>query len=108
MVGGVLHTGRVAALIEEELPEDLETPEATAAWMSYVLDLHRKELKPLPDWMLLGQRNWDLIPWVRAQRQRERLYEARPRCYINRDYARVFRRHLLRTIAELKKRALCR
>ncbi len=80
-LGGVLNTVRSKALIDSELPVDLDTPEAAAAWASYALQSHRGELEPLPDWMLYGELNRDQLPWVRKQRE----FEARPRCYINRD-----------------------
>ena len=103
-LGGVLNTVRSKALIDSELPVDLDTPEAAAAWASYALQSHRGELEPLPDWMLYGELNRDQLPWVRKQRE----FEARPRCYINRDYARVFRRALQRSIAELEDEAVVR
>lgn len=67
-LGGVLNTVRSTALIDSELPVDLDTPEAAAAWASYALQSHRGELEPLPDWMLYGELNRDQLPWVRQQR----------------------------------------
>jgi hypothetical protein len=97
LLGGVLNTGRTLAQIESQLPVDLETPEAASAWVSYALKSHRNNLEPLPDWMVEGERNYDLLPWIREQRK----FEQRPRCYVDRDYARVFRRNLHRAIADL-------
>jgi hypothetical protein len=96
-LSGVLDTGRILSMIESELPPDLETPEAAAAWTSYALKSSRGNLEPLPDWMTEGERHWELIPFVREQRE----YEARPRCRIGRDYARVLRRDLQRAFANL-------
>ena len=97
LLGGVLNTGRTLAMIESELPVDLETEEAAAAWVSYALNSHRNDLGPLPDWMMKGERNWDQLPWVRQRRE----FDERPRCYIDRNYARVLRTNLLEAIAEL-------
>lgn len=97
LLSGVLHTSRTIAEIHSEIPPDLETPEQAAAWVSYALWPHRSELEPLPDWLLLGEQYWDLIPSVRRQRE----YERRPRCLVERDHARILRRSLQAALSQL-------
>ena len=98
---GVLYTGRTVAEVESQIPNDLESPTAAAAWVSYALRSHRSDLEPLPDWLVEGERHWDLIPFVGEARERERAYEASPKCFIDRDYARLLRRNLVHEISWL-------
>jgi len=87
---GVSNTGRAIGEVGGEVPQDLDTPSAAAAWVSYALRSHKKVLEPLPDWMVEGERNWDLIPQVRKMRA----FQARSRCRVDRDHALVFRNQL--------------
>ncbi len=89
------------ATISSEIPQDLVTPENAAAWVSYALNSHRQDLEPLPEWMLEGERNWYAIPFVRRQRQ----YEARPRCLIDLEHARLLRRSLKEALSQLRGKA---
>ena len=57
-----------------------------------------------PDWFVEGERHWDLVTPAReeiASRERRRAYEASPKCYIDRDYARPLRRNLQEEISWL-------
>lgn len=101
LLSGVLFTGRAVAKIHSELPQTLETPELAAAWISYALKRHRRELEPLPDWMVEGERNWDMIPFVRRQRE----YKTRPHCSVDREHARLLRRSLNETLSQLTGKA---
>lgn len=74
------------------------TPEEAAAWVSYALHSHRRDLGPLPNWILEGERHWDLLPFVRIKR----VYETCPRCMIERDHARLLRRSLVEAMSQLK------
>lgn len=91
LLTGVVLTSRSVGEVESQIPPDLESPLEAAAWVSYALRSYRKDLEPLPDWFVEGEGNWDLIPHVRERRE----YEARPKCYIEREYARPLRRKLL-------------
>lgn len=102
LLSGVLSTGRVIANIHSELPRNLGTPAIAAAWVSYALKSHRSELVPLPEWMLDGERNWDALPFVRSQRE----YEARPRCLIDREHARLLRRSLTEALSQLSRESV--
>ena len=96
-LGGILDTGRTLGLIDYHIPPDLETAEAAAAWVSYQLKPHRSGLEPLPAWFLEGEDHWDLVPpAVEERRIRKRMeaYQASPKCFIDRDYARPLRRKL--------------
>ena len=75
-----------------------------AAWVSFALASHRSELEPLPDWFVEGERYRDRVPLVRevrAAQERQRAYEACPKWFIDRDYARPLRRNLLEEFSEL-------
>ena len=96
-VHGVIYTGRTLSEIDSEIPDHLESPLQAAAWVSYVLESYKGELGPLPDWFVKGEENWDVIPFVRDQRE----YEARPRCLITREDARPIRRSLVEGLARL-------
>ena len=89
-VHGVISTRRTLSEIDMEIPDHLEDPLEAAAWVSYALNSHRRKLEPLPDWFVEGERHWDLIPFV----ARQRAYEARPKCFVDREYARPLRRNL--------------
>ena len=85
------------ARLDSQIPPDLGSALAAAAWVSYALKSYRSELEPLPDWFVKGERSWDLIPLVAEQRA----YQARPKCFIDRNYARPLRRNLLEEISLL-------
>ena len=91
LLTGVVLTPRSVGEVESQIPADLGSALEAAAWVSYALRSYRKDLEPLPDWFVEGERHWDLIPHVRERRE----YEARPKCYIDRDYARPLRSKLL-------------
>lgn len=97
ILGGILNTSRTLALIQNELPSDLDTPEAAAAWLSYALRDHKRDLIPAPTWLAVGEGNWGMIPEVRRQRE----YVVRPRCKINREDARLFRRKISSALGKL-------
>ena len=87
------------------IPNDLGDISEAAAWVSFMLQHWRKDLGPLPDWFVEGERHWDLVPPARAQlayRERQRAYEASPKCIIDRDYARPLRRNLTEEISWLE------
>ena len=91
LLSGVVSTARTFGIIETQIPPSLENPSEAAAWVSYSLRSYRCELEPLPDWFIQGERAWDILPFVASQRA----YEACPKCFIDREYARPFRRKLV-------------
>ena len=104
LLSGVVNTGSILAEVESQIPNDLGSPLEAAAWVSYALKSHRRELEPLPDWFVEGDRHWDLVPPARMERaalERQRAYQACPKCSIDRDYARPLRRNLLEAISGL-------
>ena len=97
-VFGVLATQSEIAEIDSEIPDNLEDPLAAAAWVSYILRMHKEHAEPPPEWLAEGENHWDVIPFVRtfhANQERLRAYEATPKCLIAREDARRLRRALL-------------
>lgn len=92
LLSGILNSRETdtMVLIETEIPCNLVTPNEAAAWASYALSFYEGDLGPLPDWMLVGKKNWDLIPFVREARE----YDARPLCRLDREYAKILRQRL--------------
>ena len=98
VLGGTIDTGRTFAVVDHQIPDNLEEPLEAAAWISYALKDHRSNLGPLPEWFLAGEQQWELVTPAREEREareRNRAYAASPRCYIYRDYARPLRRKLM-------------
>ena len=95
---GFFRTAREMGDVDPQIPTDLQSPLEAAAWVSYALKSYRADLQPLPDWFVEGEHHWDLIPLVAKQRA----YETRPKCYIDRDYSRPLRRNLLEGISRLR------
>ena len=107
VLGGTIDTGRTFAVVDRQIPDNLEDPLEAAAWISYGLRDNRSDLVPLPDWFLEGERHWDLV-YARMDPEgweRRRAYAAAPKCHINRDYARVLRRNLLEELSLLSEEA---
>ena len=111
MLGGSGNTGRKLLVMDpgdlssaKMIPNDLGSAEA-AAWVSFMLQPWRNDLGPLPDWFVEGERHWDLVPPAREQlayKERQRAYQASPKCIIDRDYARPLRRNLTEDISWLE------
>ena len=98
LLTGVIETARTLAIIETQIPPDLGSASEAAAWVSYALKSHRSQLEPLPGWFVQGERHWDLVlpaQMEREAREKQQAYEACPKCYIDRDYARPLRHNLL-------------
>ena len=98
LLTGAFETARTLTIIESEIPSDLGSALEAAAWVSYALKSYRSQLEPLPGWFVQGELHWDLVPpaqMERAARESRRAYEACPKCFIDRDYARPLRRKLL-------------
>ena len=93
------------SIIEGQIPINLRSSLEAAAWISFVLQSDKSELQPLPDWFVEGERHWELIPFIREAQERKRAYEASPKCFIDRDYARPLRRNLQREISWLDSEA---
>ncbi len=107
MLSGWGSTRRTFSVMDgsKTIPNDLGDICGAAAWVSFMLQNWRKDLGALPDWFVEGERHWDLVPPARAQlayRERQRAYEASPKCMIDRDYARPLRRNLTEEISRLE------
>lgn len=100
LFSGILSTKRRLGEIDHLIAPDIETPEEAAAWVAHVLHAYRSDLGPLPTWFLEGERHWEVMrPALLklAVPERSRAYENRPKCFIDREYARPLR-HQLRAL----------
>lgn len=92
-VSGVWSTPRTIASIEIQLPLRVASIEQCAAFIVWGIDNQTGgDFVPLipTDWVELGRNNFDTLPWIKEQK----LYEARPRCAVERDWLKVALRDL--------------
>ena len=85
-------------MIEHQLPLEIESVDQGKAFIAWCLDNHigkPYELKISPGWLAEGRKHFHLLPWKRSQAE----YEARPRCYIRRDWARIALKELAKYLA---------
>jgi len=86
---GVMVTERSIREVECELPPEVESIKQGMAWVAWCLDNNadgrRFEPNVVPAWLAEGRLHRHLLPWERERAA----YEARPRCDVRRDYARV-------------------
>ncbi len=102
-LNGVIETPRSWTEVQGEIPADLRSASEAAAFVSYALQFQRSKLEPLPEWFIEGERNRDIV-YARTDPEgleRRRAYEAAPKCFIEREYARPLRRILSREISRL-------
>jgi hypothetical protein len=99
-VSGVLATGRSIALVSIQLPPRVTSTEQCAAFIAWGIDKQNgREFVPLipTDWLDDGRNNFDTLPWVRKQKQ----YQERPRCIVERDWLKLAFRDLRLLLPEL-------
>lgn len=78
------------------LPSSFESQEEGCAWMAYGLrSLAWRMIEHGPAWFSYGYANPQLIPFIRERKEKERQYNARPKCTVDRDWMRVARRKML-------------
>jgi len=88
LLGGVLVTKQSIGLMENELPLEVESFEQGVAYVAWCLDNAAGgtfEAASAPAWLTEGRRHRHLLPWERQAAA----YEARPRCSVRRDWARI-------------------
>jgi hypothetical protein len=89
LLSGVMVTERSIREVECEMPPEVESAEQGMAWVAWCLDngdtRRRFEPKIAPAWLAEGRKNFHLLPWNR----RMTAYNARPHCFVQRDWARV-------------------
>jgi hypothetical protein len=98
LLSGIYSTSRTIAIIEQQLPLDIESADQGKAFIAWCLqdgigDPYR--LKITPGWLTEGRKYFHLLPWKREEVK----YEARPRCHIRRDWARVALKELGKYLA---------
>lgn len=109
---GVYHDGRTLCDIQLQLPLHVSSTEQTAAFIASGIERHlKKDFKPLIqiDWLEIGRNNYDLLPWVKEQKQREeelRIYNQRPKCLVERDWLKLALRELKSLIDQLEAKEL--
>ncbi|NLX13726.1 MAG: hypothetical protein GXY44_08760 [Phycisphaerales bacterium] len=106
MLLGVMQSERRLCKVRSEMPRTFESREQGIAWITWCLDHHAPGKKFIParpvNWLTIGRQNTDLLPWERQRIIREMeqaAYAARPHCRVQRDFARVGRRHLAELLA---------
>jgi hypothetical protein len=101
MLSGVMTTRRSIALVEYEMPLEIESFELGLALVTYCLDVHAYDgiFKPASPvaWVAEGRRYRHLLPWERDIAE----YAARPHCYVQRDWARVALRDLAEVVSSV-------
>lgn len=99
LLTGVLSTSRSIAVIDAEMPREVESREQGVAWLTHFLDQHAYSGEFVPAvpvfWLAIGREYRHLLPWVRQMAA----YEARPHCLVDRDWARVALRKLAEIVA---------
>ncbi len=102
LLSGVMSTPRRIAMIQDEMPWEVESYEQGLAWITWCLDQKARDRKFEPavsgDWLLEGRKHFDLLPWEKERIAWEAelaLYNARPHCFVHRDWVRVVRRKLI-------------
>jgi len=102
LLTGVIRTSRTLSRLECEMPTVFRIAEQGVAWIVWALEsATSNEFTPThaPEWLDLGREYRYLLPWE----QELAAYEARPHCYIDRDWFRVALkklRELLEHVAE--------
>ena len=91
---GVLATPRTVREVAFDIPPRIASRELCAAMIVYYLDPSGRAFEPARqvDWLAEGRQNMHLLPWViqAAQRKlREAAYQARPYCFVQREWARL-------------------
>jgi len=106
MLCGVISTSRSIAMIETEMPREVESREQGIAWVTWSLDSHVDDgmftpVVPVP-WLAVGRQNRHLLPWDRDLAA----YAARPLCQAQRDWVRMSLRKLSEAVAGLDDEAV--
>ena len=85
---GVHATERRITQVQFEMPKEIESAEQAAAWLAWSLDERLGQGFERPSsvcWLVVGRKNFDLLPWEMSRRA----YERRPHCLVDRDWMRV-------------------
>jgi len=93
LVTGHLYDGNSLSEICDELPAEAESREQAIAYISWCLDKakgRRFKLEFEPTWLVEGRQWRHLLPWERKRAA----YEARPHCYLKREWAKLAFREL--------------
>lgn len=97
--GGVWTTQRELALIEFELPLEIESFEQGVALIAYFLRKDFVSSKPV--WWLERGREWrHQLPWEREKEKERAGYLARPKCTVEKEWFRLAAKRL-RAAAEM-------
>lgn len=95
---GLMSTSTTLSEIDFKLPPELESRELCLALLAYYFDADiSSKLKIEPPWLKEGRKYQHLLPWERERRA----YEARPHCYVDRDWARVAFKRLAEQLANV-------
>lgn len=111
-VAGVYYNGRVLCDVEMQLPLNVASTEQTAAFI--VSGIERqidKNFTPdiKTDWLEIGRNNYDLLPWVMAEKRRVeegKIYAQRPKCLVEREWLKLAIRELNSVVDQLNAKDL--
>lgn len=88
LFSGVLTRARTTTMVSFRLPRRLDSQEMGKAWLVWCLDNELREVyrpvTPTP-WLDEGRCSFHLLPWVQSMEA----YEARPKCMVERKWARL-------------------
>lgn len=98
-ISGVVAAPRTVIQVAGEIAREVESVEQGMAFLAFILKDAMDNIDPsqIPSWLTEGRCHAHLLPWERENAA----YQARPHCYVERDWMRLGLRALADTLAEL-------
>jgi len=97
---GTLASARTMTFVEFEMPRQIESHEACAAWLAWKLDQHAEgffQPRNIVNWLKMGRENRRLLPWVLDKEA----YDSRPHCIADKELARPMLKHLAKLAEQM-------
>lgn len=96
-LSGVYQTSKTIGRVASDLLPNVESREQGLAFLAYYLEEYARHDPNAPPWLHEGRSYRHLLPWERKRTE----YEARPHCYVQRDWARLALKKLAEQLAKL-------